>query len=74
MRWNFLQGQRSCRRHDVVLIDLDPGEGRDLGAGGDEDVLSVDDLLAAVSRYGRHLILTGHLPKTVDVGHFVLFE
>lgn len=48
---------------------LDPGEGRDLRAGGDEDVLGVDDLLAAVCCYGRHLVLTSHPPKTVDMGH-----
>lgn len=52
-----------------VKPDLDPGEGCDLGAGGDQDVLGVDDLLAAVSCYGHHLVLTGHLPKTVDMGH-----
>lgn len=51
------------------MSHLDPREGRDLGAGGDEDVLGVDDLLAAVRRYGRHLVLTRHPPEAVDVGH-----
>lgn len=48
---------------------LDTREGRDLRAGGDEDVLGVDDLLAAVSCRRRHLVLPGYSPKTVDVGH-----
>ena len=47
----------------------DPGEGCDLGACGDEDVLGVDDLLAAVGCYRRHLVLPAHPPKTVDMSH-----
>lgn len=48
---------------------LDPGEGCDLGAGGNEDVLCVDDLLTAICCYGRHLVLPGHPPETIDMGH-----
>lgn len=52
-----------------MALYLDPGEGRDLGACGDEDVLSVDDLLAAVFCYGRHLVFASYPPKTVNMGH-----
>lgn len=48
---------------------LNSRKGRDLGAGSDEDVLGVDDLLAAVGRHGRHLVLSRHLAEAVDVGH-----
>lgn len=48
---------------------LDAREGCDLGAGGDEDVLGVDDLLAAVSCCGRHLVLTSHPPEAADMRH-----
>lgn len=48
---------------------LDSRKGRDLGAGGEEDVLGVDELLAAVFCGGRHLVLTGHPPKSVEMCH-----
>ena len=48
---------------------LNAGEGRDLRPGGNQDVLGVDDLLAAVVADGRHLVLTAHPPVPVYVGH-----
>lgn len=45
---DLVQRQRAGRGHDALLVDLDPLQTRDVRAGGDDDVLGVDDLRLAV--------------------------
>lgn len=59
----------SCQRPHQGAPYLYSREGSDLGTGGDEDVLSVDNLLAAITHSGCDLVLTRHSAKAVDVGH-----
>ena len=49
--------ERAGRRHDALLVDLDAGKPRDIGAGGDDDVLRLQRLRLAV--VGFHLDLAG---------------
>lgn len=50
-------------RFTINVVYLDTGEGGDFWAGGEEDVLGVDDLLRAVSKLGCDLVLTSDPPK-----------
>ncbi|KAI3483828.1 hypothetical protein L1887_53238 [Cichorium endivia] len=45
---HLLELERAGGADDLLLVDLDAGEGRHLGAGGDEDVLGLHLGLAAV--------------------------
>ena len=45
---HLVQRQRAGRRHDALLVDLDALQPRDIGAGGDDDVLGLDRLRLAV--------------------------
>ncbi len=53
---HLVQRQRAGRRHDALLVDLDALQSRDVGAGGDHDVLGLDGLGLAVA---GHLDLAG---------------
>ena len=42
LRRHLVERQRAGRRHDALLVDLDALQPRDIGAGGDDDVLGLD--------------------------------
>src|SRR5215216_3195083 len=46
---HFFQRQRAGRRHDALLVDLDAFQPRDIGAGGNDDVLGLERLRLAVT-------------------------
>ena len=45
---HLVELERAGRGDDDLLVDLDAGQRVDVGAGGDDDVLRLDDLVRAV--------------------------
>src|ERR1700733_9937914 len=45
---HLVERQRAGRRHDALLVDFDALEACDIGAGGDDDILGLDNLRLAV--------------------------
>ena len=73
---DLLQRERARRAHDLLLVDLNAaaGEGRDLGAGRDDDVLAIDFGLAAVVELNGELRGRDERGGTLDVVYLVLLE
>ena len=71
---HLVERQRAGRRHDALLVDLDALQPRDIGAGGDDDVLGLDHLRLAVA--ARHLDLAGaeDLSRAADDVDLVLLH
>ena len=61
-----LQLQRAGRGDDPLLVDLDAGERRRIGAGGDDDRLRLERLLAAVLRRDLDLARRGDAAGAVE--------
>jgi hypothetical protein len=63
MARHLVERDRARRRHDHLLVDihLHAGNARDIGTGGDHDVLGFEFLGLAVVAGHRHLALAQHL-------------
>jgi hypothetical protein len=71
---DLLQVERAGRRDDDLLVNLHAGEGRHLGAGGNDDVLGLDRLLTAVVELNGDLRGRVERGKALLVGDGVLRE
>ena len=66
--------QRAGRGDDGLLVDLDAGQARDVGAGGDDDGLGLERRLAAVGALDDDLAGRGDARLAVKPVDLVLLE
>lgn len=71
---DLLEGNSASAADDAFLVDLKAGEGGDLGASGDKDVLALDGGLAAVVELDVDGVLIGERAGALDVLDAVLLE
>lgn len=71
---DFLQGNGAGAGNDLFLVNGEAGEGRGLGAGGDDDVLAADRSLATVNKVDLDGVLVGKGTGALDVFDVVLLE
>src|SRR3546814_18854935 len=55
LAWHLVQGERAGRGDHLLFVGLDTRQRRRLRAGGDEDALGLERLLAAGLQLHRHL-------------------
>ena len=66
--------QRTCRGDDLLLVDLDPGDLRHVGPGGDNDILRLHRLGAALIRRDLDLAGAGDLRRALKRIDLVLLK
>lgn len=71
---DLLKSNGASAADDALLVDLEAGEGGDLGASGDKDVLALDGGLAAVVELDVDGVLIGESAGALDVLDAVLLE
>lgn len=71
---DLLEVERPGRGDDLLLVDLDPGEGRDLGPSRDDDVFTADLGLASVEESDVDVGRRGERGGPLDVVDLVLLE
>jgi hypothetical protein len=70
----LLENHGLLRGNDGGAVEGEAGHGARLGAGGDDDVFSVDDLGRAVLFFDLYFTAPGDGSEALDVVDFVLFE
>ena len=71
---DLLEGNGAGAADDALLVDLETGEGGDLGTSGNKDVLALDGGLAAVVELNVDGVLIGERAGALDVLDAVLLE
>ena len=68
------QTKRAGRGDDRLLVDLDAGQARDVGAGGDDDRLRLKRVLVSVLALDHDLTRRGDAALALDPIDLVLLE